>query len=260
MVMNWLQFFCFITVSFLELLQTGRGTPVFGVNNLSKSFIKRENWLKPPTTFWALRNVSLKFEHKITAFVGPSGSGKSTLAKIIAGREDATEGTIIPNQNKTTLQSSCGYLDPLFYMQYDLSRTANQILIPTSDENKLMLHHVMEILQIPLTLPITSLLESQRRSFEILLAISQIPNPNPPILILDEYLDKDLSVVRTRINKILHELCNHPEINLQVFLITHSRSVMREVADHTVVLKKGDVFAVGHPQKITLPAQLLMLD
>ena len=44
---------------------------------------------------WALRHVELAVaDGEFLALVGPSGAGKSTLLRIIAGLEDATEGTL----------------------------------------------------------------------------------------------------------------------------------------------------------------------
>mmetsp|Transcript_15319 Transcript_15319/g.20993 ORF Transcript_15319/g.20993 Transcript_15319/m.20993 type:complete len:121 (+) Transcript_15319:474-836(+) len=119
----------------------------------------------------------------------------------------------------------------------------------------------MNHLQIPLTEYIENLLESQRKSFEILLCIfrQRIDNDIPSFLVLDEYLDKDIPVVRDKIYKNLLILCMHSDLQLQVIVITHSKSTCLNCSDKAIVLHNGKVFDSGEPKKVTVPKQMLWL-
>ena len=56
------------------------------LNNISKSFDKTK----------VLHDIRLSIKDKeFVVFVGPSGCGKSTLLRIIAGLEEATNGSVI---------------------------------------------------------------------------------------------------------------------------------------------------------------------
>lgn len=107
----------------------------------------------------------------------------------------------------------------------------------------------------------SNLLESQRKIFEIYYKLVHIQTPcDCPLLVLDEYLDKDLPSIKNKLVKVLRQLCEHPDINLTVLVITHSRSVMNQFSDHVIALNNAYVFSEGKPDKIVLPAQLCMID
>src|ERR1700689_796037 len=69
---------------------TNESTPALEVKGVRKTF---EAEIAPVR---ALRGVDLTVERgTFLALMGPSGGGKSTLLNLIAGLEDADEGTIV---------------------------------------------------------------------------------------------------------------------------------------------------------------------
>ena len=128
---------------------------------------------------------------------------------------------------------------------------------------------LMAMMRLPLNEKISNLLESQRKVFELFYAILQAEmnqlNSNTSItksyiVILDEYLDKDVASVRSNFYRIIKMLSNHPKFQLQVIIITHSKAVFNNYCDRVIVLNGGNKYFEGNPKSATLPNQLQLLD
>ena len=209
---------------------------VSSVHQLYKEFIR-----KPPlplpflraTRVRALNSVSLEFSAPVVTLIGTSGSGKSTLAKLICGLETPSSGKI---------ERRCGgrgaYIDPLFYLSYDTAKTASELLDATSTPAAVL--NLRKQIGVP-DLRVDSLLTSERRAFEVLLAIARATEVSPPLLVLDEYLDKDLTGT-LRLFKETMQLMN-AELGLQTFIVTHSKSVVGVFNEDVVALSGGRVFS-----------------
>lgn len=264
---------------------------IVGTHNLSKIYrknsIKGKGWglninffnndsdkNKNQDTFYALNNISLTLDDgAVYSIVGPSGSGKSTLAKCLVGKEKYDYGEI-HNNGKIIVSA---YLDHLFSQTYDESLTINQsfqLLNKYSKdyENISSYKDLMSIIELPLNEQISNLLESQRKIFELFYAILQseiaqltaISNNknsiNSYIVILDEYIDKDVASVRSNFFRVLKLLSNHSKFQLQVIIITHSKAVFHNFSDKVIVLNNGKLYFQGNPKNAFLPNQLQMLD
>ena len=209
---------------------------VASVRGLGKEFIR-----KPPlplpflreTRVRALSSVSLEFSAPVVTLIGTSGSGKSTLAKLICGLETPTSGSI-----DRCSSGKGAYVDPLFYLSYDTSKTTSEVLSRHSAYASIT--RIRDQLAIPDT-RVDSLLTSERRSFEVLLAVSRFAEVSPPLLVLDEYLDKDLSGSLRIFRESLRLI--HDEIGLQTFVVTHSRSVLDVFSEDVVAMSNGRVFS-----------------
>lgn len=243
-VCRWLLLAALLSFSVSSELQ------VTAVRDLRKDFIRRPPLPLPflrETRVRALSSVSLDFSAPVVTLIGTSGSGKSTLAKLICGLETPTSGSI---------ERRCGgrgaYIDPLFYLSYDTSRTTSEVLgrQPTSAA----VLRLSDQLSIP-DIRVDSLLTSERRSFEVLLAVSRTSDLSPPLLMLDEYLDKDLSGTLRLFRETLRLL--HVETGLQTFVVTHSRSVVGVFNDDVIALSGGRVFSRSfNGAKMPYPAEL----
>ena len=260
----------FVTLRGVLLLLLARdilgGIIIKGCDRLSVLFPPRNLW-SPET--WALKDLSAEFNGGITSFIGASSSGKSTLLKLIVNNnEDIIKSSSYMkksgkfnyvNETHECLYSR-QYIGPLFYLHvdYDNSKSCNALFLKHgSPRNEQMLQKVLQLGGLPINSKVSSLLESERRIFEISLAMSRLLGEGPsPVLVLDEYLDKDVLEVKKKIGKFLRSMCADPEINLQVFIATHSESVMRECSDWTIVLNRGRLFHQGPPQSVRKPLQL----
>lgn len=65
------------------------------IKQLQKTFVTKNK------TFEALRDIDLKIgENEFVTIIGPSGCGKSTILRIVAGLEEATEGSLTIDGNE----------------------------------------------------------------------------------------------------------------------------------------------------------------
>ena len=246
--------------------QPGTGAAALvGCSRLTVTF-QRSGWfgLRSDEVL-ALDQLTCSFGEGITALIGPSGCGKSTLGKLIAKREPALHGGQLLAADPSFPFYRSHYIDPLYYLEYDGSQTCKDLLgkaTDTSDSNNntLVLERGLATSGVPPTSKVDSLLESERRMFEIILCLARSRGRGPPIVVLDEYLDKDSIVVKKKIATFLRAMCADPEVNLQVFLITHSESAMLLCSDYVVALNGGRLFNQGRPTtSFRKPSQLIML-
>jgi ABC-type uncharacterized transport system ATPase subunit len=154
------------------------------------------------------------------------------------------------------LQECCAYLDQHFYMSYDSSKQIEQLLPVFSSDS--YLSRLQKMISFD-NVKVDSLLLGQKRLFEILLALSRLDNKmTTPILVLDEYLDKDLRVTLTQVKSTLDKICS--EIDAQVFIVTHAKSVVDIFHDDIIALNRGKIYSrqgggIGKPLN-NLPHQL----
>jgi ABC-type glutathione transport system ATPase component len=235
---------------------------VTGVKAVSKTFI-RKGWFQAPKEIYALRDVTVDFAEGITAFCGSSGSGKSTLAKVIHGQFPKGEykGNVAVT-DEAILKIPTVYLDPFFYLTYDTTKTVGHYL-KNDDTQSIIYREIYSLFDVPLTSVISNLFESQRKFFEILLLFNRmggLETDDSGLLILDEYIDKDMSSVRSVFFSKIRQLCAMENIKFQVIIVTHSNAVCNS-CDKVIALKNGIVYSYGAPEKIMkfLPAEFVLL-
>jgi ABC-type multidrug transport system ATPase subunit len=246
----------------LSLIKSLECHVVTGVKALSKVFI-RKGWFQAPKEVYALRDVTVDFAEGITAFCGSSGSGKSTLAKVVHGlfpREDYEGNVAVVDE--TILKAPTVYLDPFFYLTYDTTKTVGHYL-KNHDAQSIIYKEMYSLFDVPVASVINNLFESQRKFFEILLLFSRLgglETDDSGLLILDEYLDKDMSSVRSVFFSKIRQLCTMDNIKFQVIIVTHSNAVCSS-CDRVIALKNGIVYSYGTPEKIMkyLPAEFVLL-
>lgn len=243
------------------------------VRNLDKIFVKK-SLFSSSSKLIALDSISLRFQpQQINTIIGSSGSGKSTLAKCLIGMEPISSGEIVFADAVCPVFS---YMDALFYMSYNDNDDAKHILdveadklihrIPASDTSDFA-RRIMLLLGTNefITLKPRDMLTTQRKSFEMILALlrckscvsSTSSSMNPsihPILVLDEYLDKELMPIHIKLKPFLEMLITM--LKLQIFIITHSKTVWLNYSDHTVVMHRGRVYDEGKADTVSLPSSL----
>jgi ABC-type branched-subunit amino acid transport system ATPase component len=155
-------------------------------------------------------------------------------------------------------------LNHLYCNTYDDSKTVEHLIKSiekpfngeSEEKNNFIFSQALFFFKIPKNEKISNLLESQKKTFEIIFSLASLQTTDGPFLIvLDEYLDKENIEIRKKITTNLRHLCNLKQINLQVILITHSKSTYLQCSDRTIVLHHGRVFDQGEPSRVSLPFQ-----
>jgi ABC-type glutathione transport system ATPase component len=234
----------------------------------------------------------------ITVIVGPPGSGKSTLIKglHLQSQEDglATYSGGAKLMEFDTLRISAGevdctcsyrsaYINEFFYETYDNSKTVAktcQTLIGACNDESGNINSekcvseayriAVESMNLPTDTQIKSLMESEKRCFEITLALMRLHSGidrgneqktseacGPSVLLLDEYLDKDNPAI---VGKVISNLKRYMiasaerSMPFQMLIVTHSESVA-DNADWAVAIHKGSLFHEQEPRSLRLPSQ-----
>ena len=198
-------------------------------------------------------NVDLSLpDHGVTAIFGPSGSGKTTLLRVLAGLEHIPgcrlrfgdtvwqdESTFIPPHQRAT-----GYVfqEPGLFSHLSVRRNLAFGLdrVPPH-ERSVSLDDAIELLDIgelldrrPETL---SGGEQQRVAIARTLAVS------PRLLLMDEPLSSLDNKLKQEILPYLENL--HRELGIPVIYVSHATDEVARLADHLVILRKGEILGHG---------------
>ncbi len=203
----------------------------------------------------------------VTAIYGPSGSGKTTLLRCIAGLErsgggylsvngevwqDDRAGVFVPVHQRPLgyvfqEASLFAHLDVQGNLDYGLKR------VPAS-KRRVLLGQAIELLGIGQLLARRSdtLSGGERQRVAIARALAT----SPSLLLMDEPL-ASLDVQRkAEILPYLERL--HDELDMPVLYVSHSPDEVARLADHLVLLDKGQLLAAGPARELMTRMDLPM--
>jgi len=216
------------------------------LNNICKSF----------GTVEVLRNIDLTVEDgEFVVFVGPSGCGKSTLLRVIAGLEDATEGSVeihgkpvndVPPAKRGIAMVFQSYaLYPHLTVRGNMTLALRQEKLP-KDEIAARVAEASRMLSLDAYLDRrpAELSGGQRQRVAIGRAIVR----KPELFLFDEPLSNLDAALRmnTRI-----EIANlHRTLAATIIYVTHDQTEAMTLADKIVILNDGRVEQVGSPMEL----------
>ena len=238
---------------------------VIEVQNLTKSFPIRGKVPWRSTPFLAVDDVSFSIRRgTTTAIVGESGSGKSTVAQMVLKLLAPTSGRVLfegkdvaalhGRELKTLrrrvqpiFQNPYGTLDPMYsiYRTIEEPMRIHGIGDPRSREARV--RDLLDKVALPAAMmrryP-NELSGGQRQRVAIARALAL----DPEVVICDEAVSALDVLVQAQVLELLNDL--QAELGLSYLFITHDLAVVRQIADHTLVMEKGKVVEQGTTDEV----------
>ena len=188
-------------------------------------------------------------------FVGPSGCGKSTLLRIIAGLEDATDGTVeiddeivnakSPNERGIAMVFQTYALYPHLTVRDNMSLGLKQAKRPAAEiKERVDIASKMLSLETYLDRRPAELSGGQRQRVAIGRAIVR----KPKLFLFDEPLSNLDAALRVNTRLEIAKL--HRTLDATMVYVTHDQTEAMTLADRIVVLHDGYVEQVGTPMEL----------
>lgn len=216
------------------------------LNSISKSFGTAE----------VLHDISLSIQDKeFVVFVGPSGCGKSTLLRIVAGLEEATQGSVLIDGTDVSQAHPVDRGIAMVFQSYALYphlSVFENIAFPLrvqklpAQELRSRVESAAQTLQLTdkLNLKPGQLSGGQRQR----VAIGRSIVRNPKIFLFDEPLSNLDAALRGDMRVELSQL--HRELDATMVYVTHDQVEAMTMADRIVVLKDGRIEQFGTPMEL----------
>jgi len=204
----------------------------------------------------AVDDVSLRIgDGEFMVLVGPSGCGKSTLLRLVAGLEEASQGTVaIGDTDVTTFAPRRRDIAMVFqsYALYPHMSVRQNIAYglkvrrTPKDEAKRRVEEVAAMLGLEglLGRRPAQLSGGQRQRMALARALA----PEPDVLLLDEPFGALDARVRKELRAWLRRL--HDEVHVTTIIVTHDQEEALELADSVVVMNTGRVEQVAPPRQL----------
>ncbi len=203
-----------------------------------------------------IKGIDLAIEDgEFVVFVGPSGCGKSTLLRIIAGLEDASEGSVTINDTDVTgkLPSERGlamvFQSYALYPHMDVAENIGFALktagMPRTEIKKRVdeVAGVLKLESLLGRLP-KQLSGGQRQRVAIGRAIVR----EPVGFLFDEPLSNLDAALRVNMRLEISRL--HAQLGITTIYVTHDQTEAMTLADRIVVLDGGRVIQAGTPREL----------
>ena len=183
--------------------------------------------------FWALKDISFTVnKDEKVAILGPNGSGKSTLLKMLNGIYLPDQGQITVDGNiSSVLELSSGFKPELsgyenIYLKFALLGKRKEEVDQIIDE-VIAFSELEEFMDTPL--------KHYSSGMKSKLGFAIVTSIKPEILILDEVFAAGDKKFRSKSEARIKELYQ----NTTTILVTHSMSIVKDIANRVIVLQKG---------------------
>ncbi len=222
--------------------------------------IEVKNLTKQFGSFTALNNISLDIQSgELLALLGPSGCGKTTLLRIIAGLEEADQGSILFAGEDTTekhvRERQVGFVFQHYALFRHMSvfenvafglRVRPKETRPSNAEIKEKVMKLLALVQLDWLADRypAQLSGGQRQRIALARALAV----EPKVLLLDEPFGALDTKVRKELRRWLRKL--HDDMHITSIFVTHDQEEALEVADRVVVMNHGNIEQIGTPDEV----------
>ncbi|MGE4273490.1 MAG: ATP-binding cassette domain-containing protein [Desulfitobacterium sp.] len=258
--------------------------PILGVRNLTKQFGSGcsncqsegevnliRNYCPACGTVYACRDISFEiYEGEILGVVGESGSGKSSLMQCLYFDQEVTSGEVYLDAYQQSGVNVCQessqqkryirnhlmgkvYQNPILGLKMDFSSIGNiaEKLIAAGNRHVGEMEERGTMLLDKVNIPIYRMKEAPKNfsgGMQQRVQIAKALSNNPPILLLDEVTTGlDLSV-QAKVLDLIKKL--QRELNISMIVVSHDLSVIRMLADRTIVMLDGRIVERGLTDQI----------
>jgi len=233
--------------------------------NLCKNYTLNKYRLGKSHALEAIKNINFNLQAgKTLAIVGESGSGKSTLARQLIGIEKPTSGDIIFDglrlnyNNRKHRKMRFKNIRMIFQNPYEslnpkarIGKTLDEVLlINTKLSSKQRKHKITETL-----IKVGLLPEHQYRYPHMFsggqrqrIAIARAIILEPQIIIADEPLSALDVSIQAQILNLLQQL--QEDMGISYLFISHDLNVVEHIADHVMVMYRGNIVEYGKIEQI----------
>ncbi|MFY0651927.1 MAG: ABC transporter ATP-binding protein [Cyclobacteriaceae bacterium] len=206
----------------------------------------------------AADGISFKIkEGEIISVLGESGSGKSTLLRLLAGLEDADNGSITVGEEKITGPKDNlvpGYdFITLVYQDFNLQRfktvaqnIATEVYFLDPDRRE---RHIKKLLRICLltdkaeSLP-DELSGGQQQRLAIAIALAK----EPQVVLMDEPFSNLDSRLKFRIRQEVTSILKRAGVT--VIMVSHDHADAMTLADRIMIMRRGKIIQVATPEQL----------
>lgn len=215
--------------------------------------------------FKAVDDVSFTLNKGQTlAVVGESGSGKSTVANMILHLLEPTSGKVFYDGKDTAklsgkelfnlrrrlqvvFQNPYGSLDPMYSIYRIIEEPLRVHGVGSKKEREQRVAELLDLVALPRSAmrryP-NELSGGQRQRVAIARALAL----QPEVIVLDEAVSALDVLVQDQILHLLTDL--QSQFGLSYLFITHDLAVVRQTADHVVVMEKGKLVEQGRAEEL----------
>ncbi|NHI16182.1 dipeptide ABC transporter ATP-binding protein [Microbacterium excoecariae] len=235
------------------------GFAILEADGLGKSFAR------DGATFRAVDDVSIQVPAgRTVALVGESGSGKTTTARMMARISGVDEGRVrfrgrdvsrirgaelreLRRSVQVVYQNPFGSLDPRMTVARLIAEPLRAFRVGGSADRRRRVAELLDAVRLPQEMATRlpgELSGGQRQRVAIARALAL----HPEVIVLDEPVSALDVSVQTQILQVLVDL--QAELGLSYLFITHDLGVVRQIADHVVVMREGRVVEQGPADEV----------
>lgn len=223
--------------------------------------IRLENLTKRYQEVTAVDHLNLEIEDgDLVCLLGPSGCGKSTTLSIIAGLEQATEGSIyFDEENVGGLEAEERDIGMVFqdYALYPHMTVQENIAFPLKMQGWKKKDRIEKVKEAAKMLQIEEYLKRKPGKLsggqQQRVAIARAIVKNPKILLLDEpmsNLDARLRIeLRDEIRRVQKQL------GITTIFVTHDQEEALSISDKILLMEKGKISQYSSPKEMYMEPQ-----